>query len=315
MYDTFTDLELDFMIVSETWFHNTPALDRLVCDAEHGKGVKMINYCRTKRGRLNAGGGISIIYNSNTLTGSEYNVKKSGFEIAVGKFKLKNESRALFIIGTYLSTRLSKQEAEKNIQALVVIINKIKLQHESPYIVLGGDFNNFDISSITTDFIDLILINTDPTRGNRTIDLAICNVPVVENEVYPPLHNDENDSDSDHKIVLFKAEWKHSHMFRWIKTRHRDLREDNVNSCAQLINAFDWQQLCHGEAAGAAEALHTQLSIFADRTIQWKTSKRRSTDKPWVDNKSSRGEKSEQMHQRNKAKIVDKETETNDNVK
>ena len=98
MYDAFTDLELDFMIVSETWFHNTPALDRLVCDAEHGKGVKMINYCRTKRGRLNAGGGISIIYNSNTLTGSEYNVKKSGFEIAVGKFKLKNESRALFII-------------------------------------------------------------------------------------------------------------------------------------------------------------------------------------------------------------------------
>ena len=286
MYDAFTDLELDFMIVSETWFHNTPALDRLVCDAEHGKGVKMINYCRTKRGRLNAGGGISIIYNSNTLTGSEYNVKKSGFEIAVGKFKLKNESRALFIIGAYLSTRLSKQEAEKNIQALVVIINKIKLQHESPYIVLGGDFNNFDISSITTDFIDLILINTHPTRRNRTIDLAICNVPVVENEVYPPLHNDENDSDSDHRIVFFKAEWKHSHKFRWIKTRHRDLREDNVNSCVQLINAFDWQQLCHGEAAGAAEALHTQLSIFADRTIPWKTSKRRSTDKPWVDNKT-----------------------------
>ena len=51
MYDAFTELELDFMVVTETWFYKSPALEKLVCDAEQGQGLKLINSYRKKKAK------------------------------------------------------------------------------------------------------------------------------------------------------------------------------------------------------------------------------------------------------------------------
>ena len=259
--DAFKDLELDVAVITETWFYKSPALDKLVCDAEQGEALGFINCMRTKQGRLNTGGGVSIVYNKNKITGSQYNTKKSGSEIIVGKFKIKQDSRCMFVIGVYLSTRMTKKEADKCIQTIIITINKIKLQHENPYIILGGDFNNYDITPILEDFADLKLHLTAPTRGNNTLDLAITNIEdkISNAQVYPPLRNEDSGTDSDHGLVVFNASWQHSHAFKWIITKRRDTTKTNIQNCISRINDYDWQELGEGNADDMARKFHDRL--------------------------------------------------------
>ena len=287
--DHFEDLELDFAIITETWFYKTPALDKLVCDADREHNLGMINNIRTRRGRLNIGGGVSIVYNKKRINCTELNVKRSGHEIAVARLKIKNESRPIIVIGTYLSTRLTRPQAEVGVKTLSAIIGKFKTELDNPRIVLGGDFNGFSTGTIRDDYPDLEIHLTPPTRGNRTIDLALTNIEssITRSQVLPPLRNDESETESDHRFVVFNAAWKHSHRFTWIRTRGRQLSQENVERCIEEINRYDWTSLADTDMTPTALAkrLHDTLCSIADRTIPWKTYKRRSTDDPWIDDK------------------------------
>ena len=282
--DNMSELELGLCIVTETWFYNSPALDRLVCDAEHGQALGMINNVRKPIGRLNTGGGVSIVFDKNKLSGKRFNIRTNGAEIVVGQFKLREESRTIFVVGIYLSTRLSKNAAVKHMNTLTCVISQLKTSHDSPYILVGGDFNHFDTSSICEDFEDLRLVQTLPTRGNKTIDLAFTNLPVAETVIRPPLRCDETQTDSDHKLVTYSAEWQHSHKFEWIITRGRKMTEENVQECIARLNDYPWEEHITSESPSEiADQLHATLLKIADETMPWKTYKKRSTDDPWID--------------------------------
>ena len=235
--DAHDELGIDLSIVTETWFYKAPALEKVVCDAENGRALTLINNYRNRQGRTNGGGGVSIVFNKNRLTGKEYNIKRSGHEIVAAKLRVKGDSRPLFVLGIYLSTRLTAAEANKGIQTLIIAINKIKTEHENPYVIVGGDFNNFDHKPILDDFADIELHITPPTRGGRTLDLALTNIEaqIHDHEIHPPLRNDENQTDSDHKLVVYYAAWSHSHAFKWITKRKRALTEENVRACIDCL--------------------------------------------------------------------------------
>ena len=57
---------------------------------------------------------------------------------------------------------------------------------------------------------------------------------------------------------------------------------DNVNSCIESIKAFPWGDLSGETPGDLATQMHEQLQKIADRTIPWKTFKKRSTDDPWI---------------------------------
>ena len=191
-----------------------------------------------------------------------------------------------------MSTRLTKPQAETGVRTLSAIIGKIKTDYENPHIVLGGDYNGYDISTLLDDFTDLSVHITPPTRGNRTIDIAITNMEdkISSSRVISPLRNDESQVESDHKIVLVEANWKHSHQFKWVKTWGRQLGEQNIKKCTDAINGFDWEQLVDHSLSPTilATRLHDKLIEIADMTIPWKEYKKRSTDKPWIDDKTRR---------------------------
>ena len=166
---------------------------------------------------------------------------------------------------------------------MTCVISQLKTSNDSPYILVGGDFNHFDTSSITDDFEDLNLVQTLPTRGNKTIDLAFTNLPVAETGIRPPLRCDESQTDSDHKLVTYRAEWQHSHKFEWIITRGRKMTEENVQECIARLNNYPWEENITSEnPSEIADQLHATLIKIADETMPWKTCKKRSTDDPWI---------------------------------
>ena len=80
------------------------------------------------------------------------------------------------VVGIYLSTRLTKSQGEKVIDLLSTTVAKIKTAHDNPIVLVAGDFNGVDHSQLLDDYDDLVLHQTPPTRGNRTIDLSLIHI-------------------------------------------------------------------------------------------------------------------------------------------
>lgn len=138
LYDFFVELELHCCIICETWFYDSPALEKLKCDALEGHSIGMIDYVRKREGNKNRGGGVSIAYHRGRFQLKKYNVKTNGHEIVVASGKIHNNTRPFYIIGVYVSTRLTKRQVEICLDTVNQAILKIKTEIKNPYIIVGG---------------------------------------------------------------------------------------------------------------------------------------------------------------------------------
>ena len=286
LYDIFEELEVDCAVVSETWFHNSEDLDQLVCDADKGEGLTFLNYVRKTDGRKNRGGGVSVIARKDSMSIKEFPVRLSGCEIVVARSKLKNNTRPMFIIGVYLSTRLKPIQVTKFIETLNDTILKIKTAASSPYIVLAGDFNRADISPIFSDFPDLKLVSSLPTRAGVALDLIITNFDdeVEAVEVRSPLQNDEDGTPSDHDVVVCVTSLSHSHEFEWVDRRYRPMKPEAVERAAKRIKETVWDEILPTmeQPDKYVEHFHKFIVGICDEEMPWKRERVRSTDDPWI---------------------------------
>ena len=99
------------------------------------------------------------------------------------------------------------------IQDLVI---KMKRKYSSPYIVVGGDFNQWAIDDALVDFEDIKEAEVGPTRGDRCLDRLFVNFPVTEAGTAPPLETDDSQRRSDHLIAYLEAELERASTFQWI---------------------------------------------------------------------------------------------------
>ena len=283
LYDHFEDLELDMMIVTETWFYDCAALTRLLCNAREGEGLQAINYVRKRKGRLNIGGGVSVFYKQSKVKISEYKLKRKGHEMVVVRAKLKNNTRPMFVISAYMSTRLNKNQSEEFLGLINEGIHKICSENKEPYIVIAGDFNKWQYEKAYEDFGGFQRIVTGPTRGNSTLDVLISNFSdyVVNKAVLPPLKNDENDVASDHGVVLFEFALHHVHEFQKTTYWARDMRKSD--QCIEDINTRDWKMDfgSYSDPDKYVEDFHDHLITIMDKHIPLKKHTRKSTDEPW----------------------------------
>ena len=284
LHDYMKELELCFTVVTETWFHKGPELEKLECDAKNGLNIGLINSFRTRKGRQNVGGGVSIVFDRKKIDLKPVAIRRSSFEIVAGKGKLKGDTRLLFVIGVYMSTRLRKRDADRLLETCSQIVFKIKTEHENPYLIIAGDFNQFDTSKLTDDFNDLEIHSTPATRGTAVLDYSFTNFErdIISSNIYPPLTSDDNLTTSDHNFVTFKASFKHHHSFHWIRYTSRVLSEKNINACITAINTTDFSDALTGSVHERVRALNRILLAVADKHIPLKQHKKRSTDDPWI---------------------------------
>ena len=86
----------------------------------------------------------------------------------------------------------------------------VKCQFRSPFLVVAGDFNQWDVARALEDFIDLTEVCAGPTRGSRTIDRVFVNFRdnVSAASTIPLLAADDPSQGrpSDHKVVIVSAD-------------------------------------------------------------------------------------------------------------
>ena len=87
------------------------------------------------------------------------------------------QRRKIIIVNTYIPPSLDADSSDKVLQKVVDLIRNYKRKYESPYILLGGDFNKRNIQKELKTHGDIKLVLTPPTRGNNTLDLLFTNFP------------------------------------------------------------------------------------------------------------------------------------------
>ena len=163
LYDYFDNLSMSFVIVTETWFHECEAFGVLQTNAKHGHNLHMINRTRKKLNKSCVGGGVSIIFNKSKVTLKEFTVKRKGHEIVCARGKMQNNTRPIFILGVYISTKYKAAQYHDCLSTLSEAILKIKTEAKDPYIILGGDFNHRNVTEAIGDYPDMKIVDTAPT--------------------------------------------------------------------------------------------------------------------------------------------------------
>ena len=123
-------------------------------------------------------------------------------------------------------------------------ILKIKSEVKDPYVIVGGDMNNFSIDIITSEFHDLEIVPSPPTRGNATLDICASTIPasLTDSSSHPPLSSSD-DVLSDHKVVVIRSQIVHKHEFRWLKFRSRQISPEGITAVKSRIVGYDWEHL------------------------------------------------------------------------
>ena len=278
--ENFHERNWTMAFITETWFSDGPVFDHTKAELLHDHGIDLI--CTNRSGKTN--GGTAIAFRKSMISLQNYPTRKNGCEVAVAKGKFHNNTRVVFVICGYLPPGMSKRSSDKYISTIRDILNKIKTECRRPLIMLGGDFNQYDIGPALEDFFDIGCCDSPPTCDGERLDLLFTNEPrAFSCSITSPLDCDNSQGHpSDHEILLCALSISHVHEFEWIRCKTRLLTEKNKELFRKEYCDIDWQkELSHTDCPSQmVDTMHRITTDMLDRCLPWISRKIRSTDGP-----------------------------------
>lgn len=175
---------------------------------------------------------------------NEHRIKRKSYEIICARGKLRDNSRPIFIIAVYLSTKLKAEQYHECLELIFDAILRIKSENNSPYLLVLVDFNNKDIGEAIGDYGDFSVYVTRPTRGNKVLDIAASsfNSEIHNATVMSPLLSEEGTA-SDHGVIVYTAFLKHRHCFEWIRYSRRKMTPAGRSEFDKCMRGTDWDAI------------------------------------------------------------------------
>lgn len=191
-----------FAILSEAWI-NDDNIDFISNDLKSGYNLNILSRHRRKK----RGGGVALVWRGVGKLDLQFRmlpVFQGEFEILVCKTRLEEAKCMLFVFSLYYPPDMLVGAVEKMNNLLAEEIQKIKTTESDPMIIIGGDFNGKDFTSVTDEFGDIVIVDAPPTRSGRKLDACYTNVSACAADLLPPLQS-RNNTLSDHHSLLFKT--------------------------------------------------------------------------------------------------------------
>ena len=280
---------MSFAVVTESWFVKGHKLDDFKSTALQEHGLVVIDRNRPRMKSSNPGGGVAIVCNTKKITLKEHPVKRGKHEFIVASGKIHGNSRPLYVIATYLSTRLKAEEYHNHLAHLNAAILRIKTDVVNPYIILAGGFNRTDIQEAIGDYGDISIIHTGSTRSNATLDICATNFSeeIIEVLNHAPLE-DHHGNQSDHNFVTYRFALQHRHNFTWLWAKSRKITDASEAAFSEELESVDWPTLLPPifDIDQTTRAFHDVLLSLTNKHFPLYHYKYRSTDDPWIDEKT-----------------------------
>ena len=180
----------DIAAVTETWLRPDISSELLSIDG--------YNLHRADR-RVGRGGGVCVFTSIDIPCKRRVDLESPDFEclwLWLRPYRLPRPLSGIALCAVYNAPGKPIEDQNNLCDHIVKTSDFVRNQYPDCALIILGDFNQLDVSHITSD-LDLIQVVDSPTRGVNTLDLIICNTyNLYENPaILAPLGT------SDHNIV------------------------------------------------------------------------------------------------------------------
>jgi hypothetical protein len=203
----------------------------------------------------------------------------------VSQYRHKLKVKRIAIGTIYVSPRL-KHKIE-TIEHIIATIHSLRAQYDNEInFLIGGDFNQLDISEILDCYGGLSHVISVPTRNSATLEILLTDLHTMYHPptTLPPLQVDtgKKGKDSDHNVVIFAPISNAQHMVERIKTtiKTRPRPESKISKFENDLACYPWDEVLANKTVNEqTEAFHHFLRITLDKYFSEKTVRISSLDK------------------------------------
>ena len=164
------------------------------------------------------------------------------------------------------------------------LIAEAKRVLDDPLLVISGDFNQWPIHDLLDEHPDLGEIDHGPTRQGRSIDRSFVNFSrsITESGTSTPLETEEGNA-SDHRAAYFVAAFSKK-QDKKLSYTYRNFTEEGALLFKERLGNVNWEEVYGADDSdGKAAAFQHIMDKLMDGCFTWKTTTRRASDDPWVD--------------------------------
>ena len=246
--DNFKEMYASLAIVTETWLKDGQELDNDIDDLLHGAGIGLIALNR-KPGRHGvAHGGVAVAYRAAVMSMSRVKMDNPRrFEVLATVGTLAGFARKLVTVAVYIPPGYTARRGKQCMEHVAATIMEVKRRYREPFIVVTGNFNQWDISVHLEDFADISEVPVGHTRGTSCIDRVFTNFgdKVKARGTLDPLDVDpgERGEPSDHRVAYVRADIKRLEAFDWLTYSYMFYNVDSKASFGNWIKGHDWSHV------------------------------------------------------------------------
>ena len=284
-----TEMEAEIAVVTETWLRDGRELEDRREIMREEMGLHMI---ARNRGVLSNGvayGGVAVVWREGNLSFKEVVVKNPAhYEVVVAASSIKGHCRKLVVIGCYLPPSYNTTRGEAALEFISDTVTEVKKRFKDPYILLAGDFNQWEVGEAVLDHADIGEVDLGPTRGGRSIDRVLLNVgrSVVDYGTLGPLETEEHEGEvrrSDHRVCYVGIGLERREAFTWQKYTYRHYDDQAEKNFKSWVVLHDWREVYEAEGSeDKANAYQATIQAAIGEFFPLRTTHRRSTDLPWM---------------------------------
>ena len=216
-------------------------------------------------------GGVAIIWRESTVTFKEITIKNPHhFEVLAAVGKVKGQARKLVLVACYIPPNYSRIRGNQAQDFVENVIVDMKRKYSDPYLVVGGDFNQWRIENNLDNFADITEAPVGPTRKQKSIDRIFVNVgrAVAEAGTLEPLEAEDGDrlAKSDHRVAFCRVDLPRKQAFKWETYTYRYYNTASVEKFKEWVVMEGWSSVLEAEGTDAkAEAYQAAVNGAIER--------------------------------------------------
>lgn len=285
--DAFNELEVSLAFVTETWFANSEVHESQAEDLLLGRGIKSLFLNRDPGPRGISHGGVGVFWKESEAAGKRYpfdNPEK--YEVMPVELKYGKMDKKVFAVAVYVPPGYSVARGRGCLQHLNDLILDIKNKSSNCYIVVGGDFNQWDVCSALDDYPDIREVTSPPTRNNRKIDKILLNWDTSDAACLPPLETEVVDgirTESDHLIQFVGSKVVGRVPKKWKNVTFRPFPAKAVENFKADMEQIDWTMVYASEGSNKkVEVFQGILEMLVNEHFPYKTIRVLEDGLPWI---------------------------------
>ena len=280
LVDTMEESNGSLALITETWLKRDRTVDQYIQNMADGFGYGCIRRDRQEGN----GGGVAIVFNTAHVQLQQ--IKTGGkHEIVAAVGRRTGQRRKLVVINAYIPPAFDADASDAILARICELVGTFKRRYNSPYFIVGGDFNKRQIERELRAYPDLSLVKTPPTRGNNTLDLLFTNFPqfIRDAGVTEPIKSIQG-VQTDHKTVYMNSIMPRVPQYEIQKYTYLKQTPEGDTKLKEFLCKQDWKTVFVGcqDSTCMVERMHAVFEKGMEECYDRKSSTKKTSEPPWI---------------------------------